>query len=329
MNLSEIRPASSNVSHAQQLRTWFRGLPAHLQKELTELHQLKTSYNGFALLYAVLWLGAGWAALEVTNTPVRCALWLLSGASLHALTILMHECNHGNFFRNQKLDRFYGFLFGLPGLVSAEAYRVMHMKHHQHNRTSQDPDEVTNLSGNPRLLRVFFLLWAVIGMFAYIASIPSTALRVATKRERRRILTEYAMIVIAHGAFFALSARAGRLDIWRSLWAYPLVAAAVLGNIRGWAEHGLTRADSAFTSSRTVTSTRLVSFFMCNLNYHREHHLFAGIPWYNLPEAHKIMEFHLRAEESTTEKSYLGFAGKMLVTLLTPEQPTLSVSSRY
>jgi fatty acid desaturase len=41
--------------------------------------------------------------------------------------------------------------------------------------------------------------------------------------------------------------------------------------------------------TRTVTSNRVVSILMCNLNYHLEHHTFPGIPWYHLPLLHGLL----------------------------------------
>ena len=63
----------------------------------------------------------------------------------------------------------------------------------------------------------------------------------------------------------------------------------MFGNVRSWAEHALTRPGDPLTCTRTVTSNRVVSFLMCNLNYHLEHHLFPGVPWYNLPALHALL----------------------------------------
>ena len=47
--------------------------------------------------------------------------------------------------------------------------------------------------------------------------------------------------------------------------------------------------------ARTVETSPFVSFFLNNLNYHLEHHLYPGIPWNNLPKVHRVAVAGLRA----------------------------------
>ena len=56
-----------------------------------------------------------------------------------------------------------------------------------------------------------------------------------------------------------------------------------------------------------MTSNRLVSSLMCNLNYHLEHHLFPGVPWYNLPRLHALLADEYRRAGAFAHRSYLGF----------------------
>src|SRR5262245_64858773 len=77
----------------------------------------------------------------------------------------------------------------------------------------------------------------------------------------------------------------------------------VFGNVRSWAEHALTRPGHPLTQTRTVTSNRVVSFLMCNLNYHLEHHLFPGVPWYNLPRLHALLADEYRRAGAQVHRS--------------------------
>lgn len=77
--------------------------------------------------------------------------------------------------------------------------------------------------------------------------------------------------------------------------------------MRSWAEHALTRPGHPLTHTRTVTSNLVVSFLMCNLNYHLEHHLFPGVPWYNLPRVHALLADEYRRAGAFVHRSYLGF----------------------
>ena len=42
--------------------------------------------------------------------------------------------------------------------------------------------------------------------------------------------------------------------------------------------------------TRSILTNRVTAFFMCNENYHLEHHLYPGVPWYNLPRLHAEMK---------------------------------------
>lgn len=46
---------------------------------------------------------------------------------------------------------------------------------------------------------------------------------------------------------------------------------------------------------------------MCNLNYHLEHHLFPGVPWYHLPKVHALLKDEFRAAGASVYRSYTEF----------------------
>ncbi|MBM2841879.1 MAG: fatty acid desaturase, partial [Bacteroidetes bacterium] len=50
-----------------------------------------------------------------------------------------------------------------------------------------------------------------------------------------------------------------------------------------------------------------VSFLMCNINYHLEHHLYPGVPWYNLPKLHRLLQQDYRKAGSSVYTSYTIF----------------------
>jgi fatty acid desaturase len=54
----------------------------------------------------------------------------------------MHDANHNLLFRNRRLNRWTGFICGLPALVSVTAYRTIHLPHHVNTGTAQDPDAI-------------------------------------------------------------------------------------------------------------------------------------------------------------------------------------------
>ena len=297
-----------DIEIAPESAAWTETLPAEKRAAIRELHRLRPAWNLVGLLFALMWAGTGWAMLRGPAWPVQVAGTLLIGALVHGMVILMHEGVHGNLFRREVLDRWVGFLFGAPGLFSCSAYRATHLLHHMHNRTERDPDEFTNLSRSRRTLSLAFYAWPVVGMAAYLVHVPLTALRRGSPRQRSAVLLEHALLAALWTGVLVAAWRFGVLNEALRLWVIPLTAAAALGGVRGWAEHMLTRPGHPLTQSRTVTSNRVVSFFMCNLNYHLEHHLFPAMPWYNLPKAHALLREEYRAAGSSVYRSYLRFA---------------------
>ena len=47
-------------------------------------------------------------------------------------------------------------------------------------------------------------------------------------------------------------------------------------------------------STRTIILNPLLSFLYWNMNYHVEHHMYHGVPCYNLPRLHKIISSDLK-----------------------------------
>ena len=92
---------------------------------------------------------------------------------------------------------------------------------------------------------------------------------------------------------FGLFAWSGYLVQYLVLWILPLVTVvqAIL-RLRAIAEHGAT-AD--FSSPLTAARTNVLPawlewlIFPHRVNYHIEHHLYASVPHYNLPELHREM----------------------------------------
>lgn len=274
---------------------------------IRELHRVCPAWNAMALVYAALWVGTALVVVQVSWWPVRALGYLVMGASLHSLGVLMHEGVHGNLFRNRGLDRWGAFLLGAPTMVSGAAYRVTHRLHHQHNRSEQDPDEFGNYVRSPRLLAAAFYVWGVIGMLVFLVHVPVHALRRGTRRDRQQILLEYGLLALLYAGAILLAVQAGAVPLLLHGWVYPMLVVIAIVNIRGWSEHMLTEPGNALTQTRTVRSNRLVRFFLCNLNFHLEHHLFPSVPWYNVPRLHALLHEELRAGGAYYYRSYARF----------------------
>jgi fatty acid desaturase len=279
----------------------------HISREkrvaIRALHELDYRYNLKIPFFFALWIVAALLLLRTESLLLRLPLYFAMTCSMVGLSILMHESNHNLLFKNRWLNRWAGFVCGVPSLVAVSAYRTLHLAHHANTGTHDDPDSMEQTVPKSIPMVLFFYLFLVIGAYLYLLHLVKTSLALAEPRRRRDILLEYGLIVATFIALFRLLP----FEVMLHVWLIPLLISAQLTNVRGLAEHGLTTSDNVFTETRTVRSNRFVSFMMNNLNYHLDHHLFPGVPWYNLPRLHALLTEEYRAAGSSVYPSYTGF----------------------
>lgn len=286
----------------------FRDLPPARRAALRRLHRLNPWWNLKILAFGSIWVLCGYTALHAPLI-VQLVCYYLIGATIQGLVILMHEAVHGILFRNRRLNRWIGFLCGLPAFLSVSAYRVGHLPHHRHERTARDPDELENVSRDPRILALLFCATFLAGeVFGFYRVGPPNALH-ARPTERRAIVTEYALITATFVTAFSLMP----ITIMLHVWVFPALVARQLTNVRTLAEHILTDARHRLTATRTVRSNWFVSFFMCNLNYHIEHHAYPAVPWYNLRKLHALLRDDVRRAGAQIYGSYTAFLRDLAV----------------
>ena len=122
-------------------------------------------------------------------------------------------------------------------------------------------------------------------------------------------------ILIAQVLIFLPLWVTGHPWLYLTLWVLPFMTVLqFLLRIRGIAEHaGYQPNENQALNARTVINP-LQTFFLAphGVHYHIEHHLYPSIPFYSLPEAHRI----LKARGELPEKNlYTGY-GQILSELI-------------
>jgi acyl-lipid omega-6 desaturase (Delta-12 desaturase) len=91
------------------------------------LTQVLMALASLALLWWVAELSVG-----VSYWLTAAAVLLISLFSLRVF-VLMHECGHGSLFRNQRLNRAFGFVLGVVAGMPQYVWSRNHNYHHAHN----------------------------------------------------------------------------------------------------------------------------------------------------------------------------------------------------
>jgi len=258
---------------------------------------------------AACWLahtlrGSAW--LYAANLP----FYLLAAASLHGISLFTHEGVHGTLSPRLWWNRVLSIACALPVLQNYSAYKVLHLKHHHHLGQEGDPDHYANYTSWTWL--EFAMHWGrlLIGYPAYILMIPILGYRHGTPSARRWIIFEAGLLaVLSAGAFLVVP--------WPWLlhgWLIPMVIINTLVNIRGMSQHTfLEHQSDTVLGTRSILTNRVTAFFMCNENYHLEHHLYPGVPWYNLPRLHQVLRNDLLAGGAPFISSYFAFVCEFVV----------------
>ncbi len=276
---------------------------AEKRAKIRALHTLNPRWNFVILLHFALWLAAACLATSTSILLLELACYLIAGLALGTFSVLAHESAHRLLTRNTVLDRLLGFGCGLPILFSASAYRVVHPIHHAKLRTPEDPDDFETTATRFKLLPLVYILTTLCGVYVYLFYMPVQGFRRGSRKQRVAILLECVLLLAAHVAAWIIFP--GRVML--EAWLLPLLVAGQIANLRAIAEHGLTTSGNELIDSRTVTTHPALSFFMCNINYHLEHHLYPGVPWYNLPKLHLLLQEDYHKAGASVYSSYAAF----------------------
>jgi fatty acid desaturase len=290
LSTGETAPSQSRPAAAGG---WLHSLTPQQRAELAALHRPNAWTQAKPLILLVIWLVCAAVAVKVDSLFVRVLCWIVIGGTLHCFGAFVHDCSHLSVFRKPWLDRTLGFLCGLPVFFPSASYRATHQLHHKYLNTAKDPDALAANFADPRLRIAIFYGGLVIGAPVSVVILLVTGpFRARRASDKFACVIEPFLMLAFYTALFTFAGRYGFGHILADGWAWALPVAMLIGNFRGLAEHTqLAHGDppDPLRVARTVETSPFVSFFLNNLNYHLEHHLYPGIPWNNLPKVHRLL----------------------------------------
>lgn len=259
-------------------------------------------------------IGGCFAALALWPHPAVfiSAVVILGGRQL-ALAILMHEAAHRTLFRTHWFnDVVTDWLCARPILNDVARYRKHHLRHHQYAGTEADPDLsliepfpttrrslirkfTRDLLGLTGLKRLVGLLLMNFELLEYSVA-GDAKRRPRNERSRRDLLS--AGMRNTFGFVVTNLVLAGILGLSGQLWVYwawvvaNMTTFSLFVRIRSLAEHACTEMTTdVFRNTRTTKAGLLARATVApiRVNFHLEHHLLVGVPYFMLPRMHELL----------------------------------------
>ncbi len=259
----------------------------------------------YAVIAVFIMLG-----LAVLNGPLIGLIFIPAicffiAARQHALLILMHETSHGLATKNSLLNDALGeLLCGAPLFASMFTYRRDHLAHHKWTNVEADPDwkfkrenaDERAFWSFPRAdksIRYWPRLWAraIRFQFKLIAGNQKNAVDKSGFNKNAALLARFRLGSYLFLAI-ALTIGGGWLGFLLFWIAPALIALPFIMRMRSIAEHFALPYRDPLSETRTVIFKSKIEEFLFaphNIAYHLDHHLFAAVPFYNLPKLHALL----------------------------------------
>lgn len=305
-----------SLASREQTNEWFALRPSRVYRDLL-LH-----WGAIVLaLYGAAHFQRWWAYAAAT---------LIIGVSQYGLFIMahdgLHKCLHPKRSVNDFIVRW--LIYG-PFFMCLEDARRNHLHHHRTLGTEEDSDRYLHLLSNKNTPLKFLLFCSGLATFgptvlklmaqgALNQNLPpkeaegsrgelpavKKGLILETIYQRRSVLLAQPLLV---GLFLLLG-----LPLWAYLllWFAPIYLFVFLPDeLRAFADHAVPEMDDKEGDAYRMVSFRPsffegIFFSPHNMNLHSEHHLWPGVPYYQLPKAHTLIK---ERPEVTVRRSYLKF----------------------
>lgn len=237
------------------------------------------------------------------------------GARQHALLILMHDGAHYRLFRNRRInDLISELLLAWPNFVTMRSYRQHHFLHHRYLNTVRDPDW-TRKKDDPKWW--FPKSWAELGQllageFLGAGAVYNIWLSRSLSAEDS---TSPKSSTIGRPVFYVLALTvivySGAFQGFVLYWLVPCATWLMLVlRVRSIAEHfAIARRTGACSNTRTTLPGLFDRIFVApqNIGFHLEHHLYPSIPFFRLPELHRLLMTDAQfASSAHLTKGYVG-----------------------
>jgi fatty acid desaturase len=257
--------------------------------------QLLSHFGAIGLSGYLLYLSYG--------TLWMIPVFILHGMLLNFLYAAQHELMHLTVFRARRLNNLVSRITGFIVMFPRDYDRFMHFTHHRYtNLPGKDPELIgyNEQNDNYSLGSIVWRLSCIpywmrrIGRLFRVAAGKLTIEGYMTSAEQTAIIREARWHLAGYAAIAAIS-------VWQQswfaviYWLAPLMLTKCLHEVQNIVEHnGLPKVDNVLANTRTIHTNRFMHWLAWNMQYHCDHHLFAAVPFYNLPALHAELKDNIQ-----------------------------------
>jgi fatty acid desaturase/putative flippase GtrA len=286
------------VVHTQKYRPYRSSLLGGGQlRNLNRLRPARAACDTIALWLQIV---IPWTAVAVWPSWWLIALAIpIVGTRYYALYIIGHDGLHRRLFATVRTNDLWNDLaiLGAIGAIT-RLNRVNHMRHHATLALPDDPDRYKYIAGN-KATRLSFGL-ALTGLPYVLNAVGNVFLRKRRKHARPDPAAGYTardLVILGLWQVALIGGLSSAVGWWAYpvLWLVPVYAFTYAADIiRVFLEHSMPGGDDDADATMRLVTYRSSAierrlFAPMNMNFHTAHHLWPSIPYYNLPEADRLI----------------------------------------
>lgn len=323
--MSLPHPSHSEVCKTLNV-VWYRcPIPGDRLRELSRRSDRQGLFQAVGHLALFTATGLLTAAFYLQHQWVWFFIALfLHGTVTSFLGLAVHDLGHGTVFKTKWLNRFFLRIYSLLGWHNFHEYAMSHTYHHRYTLHPAGDREVTlpkvpslqplyllqlltfNITGGFESIGVYPAVKKVtlsaLGIFPRAAAADGrpdpkasgeewlTAIYEGYPAERQKAVNWDRLVLLFHLTMIALG-------WWFDFWLLPLLVSFsyFIGNFWRYLvavpmHCGLRDNVPDFRLCvRTITLDPLSSFLYWRMNWHTEHHMYAGVPCYRLQQLHQTV----------------------------------------
>ena len=258
------------------------------------------------LVVYLTWVNSYWILFPI-------AIFIHGTVSSFFKGTAVHELGHGTVFKNKLLNKLFLYIFSLISWWNPFDYAASHTYHHRYTLHPEGDREVL-LPVHPNVGATFLfqmftfnlitqpgrtfgkggMLSAVwLTLLSSLGKIGSTEVPAnewleavhSDQSEQKLASIRWSRILLTFHIFVLTFAMLTELWILPFIITIPSYTANWLSYFLGLTQHcGLRQNTTDFRkNTRSIRLPRFFEFLYWHMNWHTEHHMYAGVPCYNLP----------------------------------------------